>query len=100
VLVVASVSDCPAAIAQIVGVFFGTCRIACVRFLVAKLLISNCASEAHPGMLYTFAVILPILLLLNLLNSFSAEGEIHSLLVIAILGIVIRVIQARGITCE
>ena len=51
-------------------------------------------------MLYTFAVILPILLLLNLLNSFSAEGEIHSLLVIAILGIVIRVIQARGITCE
>jgi uncharacterized membrane-anchored protein YitT (DUF2179 family) len=47
-------------------------------------------------MLYTLAVIFSILLFVSLLTSYAAENEIHSLLVIAILGVVIRIVQSKG----
>jgi hypothetical protein len=48
-------------------------------------------------MLETIAVILIILWLLGLVSSYTMGGFIHILLVIAIIVIVIRVIQGRGL---
>jgi hypothetical protein len=48
-------------------------------------------------MLETIAVILIILWLLGLVSSYTMGGFIHILLVIAIVVIVIRVIQGRGL---
>jgi multisubunit Na+/H+ antiporter MnhE subunit len=48
-------------------------------------------------MLETIAVILIVLWLLGLVTSYTMGGLIHGLLVIAIVVIVIRVLQGRGI---
>jgi hypothetical protein len=48
-------------------------------------------------MLETIAVILIILWLLGLVSSYTMGGFIHILLVIAIVVVVIRVIQGRGL---
>ena len=48
-------------------------------------------------MLETIAVILIILWLLGLVTSYTMGGFIHILLVIAIVVIVIRLIQGRGL---
>jgi hypothetical protein len=48
-------------------------------------------------MLETIAVILIILWLLGLVSSYTMGGFIHILLVIAIVVIIIRVIQGRGL---
>ncbi|HEY9277315.1 MAG TPA: lmo0937 family membrane protein [Methylotenera sp.] len=47
-------------------------------------------------MLGTIAIILIILWLLGLVSSFTMGGLIHILLVIAIVMILVRVIQGRG----
>lgn len=46
-------------------------------------------------MLYTLAVVLIILWLLGLATSFTMNGLIHILLVIAIVSVLLRVIQGR-----
>ena len=48
-------------------------------------------------MLWTIAVILIVLWLLGLLTSFTMNGFIHALLVIAIIVVLIRVIQGRRV---
>ena len=48
-------------------------------------------------MLETIAVVLIVLWLLGLVSSYTMGGFIHVLLVIAIVVIVVRVIQGRGI---
>lgn len=48
-------------------------------------------------MLETIAVILIILWLLGLVSSYTMGGFIHILLVIALVVVVIRVIQGRGL---
>ena len=48
-------------------------------------------------MLETIAVVLIVLWLLGLVSSYTMGGFIHVLLVIAIVMIVVRVIQGRGI---
>jgi hypothetical protein len=48
-------------------------------------------------MLGTIAIILIILWLLGLVSSFTMGGLIHILLVIAIVMILVRVIQGRGL---
>ena len=48
-------------------------------------------------MLWTIAVILIILWLLGLVNSYTMGGFIHILLVIAIVVVLIRVIQGRKV---
>ncbi|MDD5328912.1 MAG: lmo0937 family membrane protein [Sulfuricella sp.] len=48
-------------------------------------------------MLETIAVILIILWLLGLVSSYTMGGFIHILLVIAIVAILIRLIQGRGL---
>ncbi len=48
-------------------------------------------------MLETIAVILIILWLLGLVSSYTMGGFIHILLVIAIVVIIVRVIQGRGL---
>ncbi len=48
-------------------------------------------------MLYTIAVILITLWLLGLVTSYTMNGFIHVLLVIAIIVVLIRVIQGRNI---
>lgn len=48
-------------------------------------------------MLGTIAVILIILWLLGLVSSYTMGGLIHILLVIAIVVILVRVIQGRGV---
>ena len=47
-------------------------------------------------MLYTIAVILIILWLLGLVTSYTMGGFIHSLLVIAIVVVLLRVISGRS----
>jgi hypothetical protein len=48
-------------------------------------------------MLETIAVILVVLWILGLVTSYTLGGFIHALLVIAIIVIIIRVIQGRGV---
>jgi Family of unknown function (DUF5670) len=48
-------------------------------------------------MLQTIAIILIILWLLGLVSSYTLGGFIHVLLVIAVVVIVIRLIQGRGV---
>jgi len=48
-------------------------------------------------MLETLAIILIILWLVGLVSSYTLGGFIHILLVIAIIVIVLRVIQGRGV---
>jgi hypothetical protein len=48
-------------------------------------------------MLYTIAVILVLLWLLGLLTSYTANGLIHALLVIAIVVVLLRVISGRKV---
>lgn len=48
-------------------------------------------------MLWTIAVVLLILWLLGLVSSYTINGYIHILLVIAIVVVLIRVIQGRKI---
>ncbi len=48
-----------------------------------------------PGMLYTIAVILIILWLLGLVSSYTINGFIHILLVIAIIMVLLRIISGR-----
>ena len=47
-------------------------------------------------MLWTIFVILLILWLLGLLSSYTLDGYIHLLLIIALVVLVIRLIQGRG----
>jgi hypothetical protein len=48
-------------------------------------------------MLYTLALILIIAWLLGLVSSYTIGGFIHILLVVAIILILVRVIQGRGV---
>lgn len=48
-------------------------------------------------MLYTIAVVLIILWLLGLVTSYTLGGFVHILLVIAVVMILLRLIQGRGI---
>ena len=48
-------------------------------------------------MLYTLAVILIILWLLGFVSSYTMGGFIHILLVVAIVLILVRLIQGRGV---
>jgi len=48
-------------------------------------------------MLWTIAVVLVILWLLGLITSFTLGGFIHVLLVIAVIVIIIRLVQAKRI---
>jgi hypothetical protein len=48
-------------------------------------------------MLWTIAVILIVLWLLGLVTSYTMGGFVHILLVIAIVVILVRVIQGRGL---
>lgn len=48
-------------------------------------------------MLWTIAVILVILWLLGFVSSFTLGGFIHILLVLAIIVVLLRVIQGRGV---
>jgi hypothetical protein len=48
-------------------------------------------------MLWTIAVILLVLWALGMLTAYTAGGLIHLLLVIALVVIVIRLIQGRGV---
>jgi hypothetical protein len=46
--------------------------------------------------MYTIALILVLALLFILLTTYTAESEIHNLLVIAILALLIRGVQTKG----
>ena len=48
-------------------------------------------------MLYTIAVVLVILWLLGMVSSFTINGFIHILLVIAVIAVLIRVISGRKV---
>jgi len=48
-------------------------------------------------MLWTIAVILIVLWLLGLLTSFTLNGFIHVLLVLAVVSVLIRLIQGRRV---
>ena len=48
-------------------------------------------------MLYTIAVVLIILWLLGLVTSYTIGGFIHSLLVVAVIMILLRLISGRGL---
>ncbi|MDM5178217.1 lmo0937 family membrane protein [Massilia sp. CCM 8695] len=48
-------------------------------------------------MLYTIAVVLLILWLLGLVTSYTINGFIHILLVVAVIMILVRLISGRGI---
>lgn len=48
-------------------------------------------------MLWTIAVVLVVLWLLGLLTSFTLNGFIHVLLVLAVVSVLIRIIQGRRI---
>jgi|TARA_R110002049_G_scaffold104747_2_gene251305 hypothetical protein len=48
-------------------------------------------------MLETIAIILVVLWLLGLVSSYTMGGFIHVLLVIAVVVIIVRVIQGRGV---
>ena len=46
-------------------------------------------------MLYTIAVVLVILWLLGLVSAFTMGGLVHLLLVVALIGIVLNLVQGR-----
>lgn len=48
-------------------------------------------------MLWTFAVVLIILWLLGLVTSYTLNGFIHVLLVIAVIMVLLRIIQGRRV---
>jgi hypothetical protein len=48
-------------------------------------------------MLWTFAVVLIILWLLGLITSYTLNGFIHVLLVIAVIMVLLRIIQGRRV---
>lgn len=48
-------------------------------------------------MLWTIAVVLVVLWLLGLLTSFTLNGFIHVLLVLAVVSVLIRLIQGRRV---
>lgn len=48
-------------------------------------------------MLYTLALVLIIAWLLGLISSYTMGGFIHILLVVAIVVVLVRVIQGRGV---
>jgi hypothetical protein len=48
-------------------------------------------------MLYTIAVVLLILWLLGVVTSYTVGGFIHILLVIAIIAVLLRLINGRGV---
>ena len=49
------------------------------------------------NLLVTVAVILVVLWLLGLVTSYTMGGFIHILLIVAIIAILIRIIQGRGV---
>ncbi len=51
--------------------------------------------ERKPLMLYTIAVILILLWLLGMVSSYTINGFIHILLVIAIIVVLVRIIHGR-----
>ena len=48
-------------------------------------------------MLWTIAMLLLVLWLLGLVSSYTIGGFIHILLVIAVIAVVLRLIQGRGV---
>lgn len=48
-------------------------------------------------MLYTIAVVLVVLWLLGMLTSFTMNGFVHVLLVIAAIAVLMRIIQGRRV---
>ncbi|HEY1172165.1 MAG TPA: lmo0937 family membrane protein [Verrucomicrobiae bacterium] len=48
-------------------------------------------------MLYTLALILVIAWLLGLVSSYTLGGFIHILLVVAIIAVLVRLVQGRGV---
>ena len=48
-------------------------------------------------MLYTIAVVLIVLWLLGLLSSYTMGGFIHVLLVVAVIMVLVRLIQGKGV---
>ena len=49
-------------------------------------------------MLWTIAVLLLVLWGLGLVTSYTLGGFVHILLVLAVIAVVVRVIQGRGVT--
>jgi hypothetical protein len=49
-------------------------------------------------MVWTIAVILLLMWLLGMVTSYTMSGFIHVLLVVALIVVVVRVIQGRGLT--
>jgi len=66
------------------------------RQLAVRLTIRQLVAEGNK-MLGTIAVILVILWLLGLVTSYTMGGFIHILLVIAVVMILVRLIQGRGV---
>ena len=64
--------------------------------LAVRLTIRQLVAEGNK-MLGTIAVILVILWLLGLVTSYTMGGFIHILLVIAVVMILVRLIQGRGV---
>lgn len=54
-------------------------------------------SKRRIDMLYTLAVILVLLWLIGMVSSFTMNGFIHILLVVAIVVILVRIIQGRKV---
>jgi len=65
-------------------------------------LLINSNSRAKPPkeatMLYTVTLIFTVILLLAALSSYAAESEVHNLLLVAIIAVLIRGIQAASAT--
>jgi Family of unknown function (DUF5670) len=55
----------------------------------------NSGLKLNAGMLLTIAIILILLWLLGVVTTYTIQGFIHVLLVIAIIVILIRIIQGR-----
>ena len=66
------------------------------RYGTVRLTIRQLVAEGNK-MLGTIAVILVILWLLGLVTSYTMGGFIHILLVIAVVMILVRLIQGRGV---
>jgi len=66
------------------------------RYGAVRLTIRQLVAEGNK-MLGTIAVILVILWLLGLVTSYTMGGFIHILLVIAVVMILVRLIQGRGV---
>lgn len=54
-------------------------------------------AETHHAMLITIAVILVVLWLLGLVSAYTVGGFLHILLVIAVIMLLVRLIQGRGV---